>query len=91
MKKPNQIDLFRKVWAERPHISEVSGLPLYGEGHSLWHWQFAHVLGKGAYPRYKFREENIMLMRPEEHEKQEQFPKFCERRDELKSKYYRNE
>lgn len=72
-------------------MSEVSGKPLLYKGHSLWHWQFAHVLGKGAYPRYKLRAENIMLMLPEEHEKQEQFEAYQEKKDYLKAKYYRNE
>lgn len=87
----NQKELFEKIWEERPHISEVSGKPLYPKGHFLWHWQFAHVLSKGAYPRYKLREENILLMLPEEHEKQETFEKFQEKKDILKAKYYRNE
>ena len=87
----NQKDLFEQVWQERAHLSEISGKPLFGKGHPLWHWQFGHVLSKGAYPRYKLNPENIMLMLPEEHEKQESFEAFRERKQVLKEKYYRNE
>jgi len=80
--------LFLEIWESRPHISEVSGKPLLWQGHPQWHWQFAHVLSKGAYPAFKYRSENIMLMLPEEHEKQERFDKFIEKRDELKRQYY---
>lgn len=90
-KAKNLKELFIKIWNEREHVSEISGMPLYHQGHSLWHWQFAHILSKGAYPRYKMSEENIMLMLPSEHEKQETFDKFQERKQELKEKYYRNE
>ncbi|MCB9073995.1 MAG: hypothetical protein H6552_00460 [Chitinophagales bacterium] len=83
-----QKQLFLKIWETRPHVSEISGKPLLPVGHYQWHWQFAHVLNKGSYPRYKFKEENIMLMLPSEHEKQEQFKKFQDRKLELKSKYY---
>lgn len=80
--------LFEEIWEERPHISEVSGRPLLARGHWQWHHQFAHILGKGAYPAFKFKKENIMLMLPEEHEKQESFEKFQKRKEELKREYY---
>ena len=83
--------LFQHVWNTRPHVSEISGEPLHDEGHWQWHWQFAHVLGKGNYPRYKLNPDNIMLMLPKEHEQQEQYEKFNERRLQLKAKYFRGE
>jgi hypothetical protein len=83
--------LFIEIWTEREHVSEISGKPLLYPGNFKFHWQFAHVLGKQAYPRYKFRKENIMLMLPEEHEKQETFKIFRDKRDQLKEKYNRNE
>lgn len=91
MKKRNLGKLFNEIWEEREKVSEVSGKPLLWPGHFQFHWQFAHVLGKQAYPRYAERKENIMLMLPEEHEHQEQFEIFRQKRDELKAKYYRNE
>lgn len=85
----NQLNLFDYLWETRAHVSEVSGLPLLPKGHSMWHFQFAHILSKGAYPRYKLLPENIMLMRPEEHEHQEKFEAFRIRKQELKERYYR--
>lgn len=84
----NQSSLFEYLWEARAHTSEVSGLPLLPKGHSMWHFQFAHILSKGAYPRYKLLPENIMLMRPEEHEHQEKFEAFSTRKQELKERYY---
>lgn len=84
-----QLELFKKIWNSRPHISEVSGKKLLPVGHSQWHWQFAHVLPKGSFPSMKHDEENIMLMLPEEHEHQERFEKFLEKKEELLSEYYK--
>jgi hypothetical protein len=83
----NLTELFDYVWETREHISELSGKPLFPKGHSKWHWQMAHLLGK-SYSHYKFNPDNIILALPEEHERQETFPKFIERRDELKRQYY---
>jgi hypothetical protein len=84
----NQSQLFNKIWESRQHRSELSGLPLLPKGHPQWHWQFAHILPKGTYPKWKFEEKNIILCLPEEHARQETFPKFIEKRDELKREYY---
>lgn len=85
--KMTQKQLFDEIWLARDHFSEVSGLPLYPKGHWQWHWQFAHVLNKGAYPSFKYNPDNIMLMLPHEHEKQEQYEVFIEKREQLKRKY----
>lgn len=85
----NQKELFAYVWETRKHVSQLSGRALLPEGHSLWHWQFLHVLGKGAYGRYKLRTENILLGLPSEHEHQEEFGVFREKRDALRREYYR--
>jgi len=83
----NQAQLFNEIWEERPHISELTGLPLLPKGHSQWHWQFLHVLNKGTYTKWKENKENIILARPEEHKIQERYPKFNEIHDRLKAKY----
>jgi hypothetical protein len=88
MKFKNQSDMFAWIWENRDHVSEVSGKPLFPKGHWQFHWQFAHLIGKGPFPSFKLREENIMLMLPIEHENQEQFPEFIKRREEMKQKYY---
>lgn len=85
----NQLQMFNYIWDTRDHVSEISGKPLLNRNNFKWHFQFAHVLSKGQYTKYKLNPNNIMLMLPEEHEKQETFPKFIEKRDELKRKYYK--
>lgn len=89
MEFKNQTDLFNHVWNTRKHISEISGKNLYPPGHWLFFHQFAHVLSKGAFPRYKLNPDNIMLMLPEEHSNQEQYEKYQARKDELKAQYSR--
>ena len=84
----NQKQMFQQIWNDREHVSEVSGRPLLPQGHPQWHWQFAHVLSKGAFPRYKLNPDNIMLMLPEEHERQERYDLFNERKETLKRIYY---
>lgn len=64
----SQVDLFRKVWESRPHFSEISGEPLERyNGVNLLLNCFAHILPKGRFPLFKYREENIILLTPEEH------------------------
>jgi len=83
--------MFMFIWETRPHVSEISGKPLLWHTHYQFYWQFAHVLSKGVYTKYRLNPSNIMLMLPEEHEKQESFEVFRNRRDKLKQEYYRNE
>lgn len=82
--------LFLEIWNERKHISELSGEPLLREGHSLWHFQFLHVLGHGPFPKFKYYKKNILLGLPEEHEKQNDFEAFNERHDEMLTEYYKD-
>ena len=79
--------MFQAIWEERPHLSEISGRPLHPIGHWQWHWQFAHVLSKGTYGKYRLNPDNIMLMLPEEHESQESYEVFQERKIKLKREY----
>jgi hypothetical protein len=89
MKFKNQAEMFMHIWNERPHVSEISGEPLLPKGHPQHHWQYAHVLGKGAYPSYKLNSDNIMLVLPHEHEMQEEFEIFRDKHDELRRRYYK--
>ena len=89
MEFKNQKELFEYIWKTRPHVSEISGDPLYPKGHSLWHWQFLHVLSKQAYPSFKLNPDNIMLATYGEHLKQEEFEVFRNRKEELKRIYYK--
>ena len=91
MKFKNQAELFRYIWDNRPHVSEISGKPLFNKNHPQHYWQYAHILAKGCYKGYALEERNIMLMLPEEHEKQETYEIFQEKKQELKEAYYRDE
>lgn len=66
-KEPTKTDLFDHIWATRPHVSEVSGKPLFEKGHKFWHWQFSHLL-TGNYSKAVMNEENVVLMTWEEHQ-----------------------
>lgn len=90
-KKPNDGQMkkmFLEIWEEREHVSELSGKQLLPLGHFQWHWMFLHVLPHGSYPKYKFNKENIILALPEEHDRQETFFAFQEKKDILRQKYY---
>lgn len=88
MEFKNQKELFDWIWEDRPHVSEVSGRPLLPKGHFKWHWQFAHVLNKGRFPSLKLDPNNIMLMLPMEHDLQDSFPEFQQRKQELYNQVY---
>lgn len=64
----SQIKLFYEIWAERDHISIVSGIKLLNApGSRFWFWYFAHVLPKGKYPDLKYKKDNIQLLTQHEH------------------------
>lgn len=88
----SDIEFFKSIWNERPHISEVSGEHL-GEFDPCY---FSHVLAKGAYPRFRHYKKNIVLCTFEEHQVWE----FSDRKDKeiewivllesrLKQEYYK--
>ncbi len=80
-KGPSQLTIFKQIWQERPHFSELSGLPLVRmpEGEEwedeyhvrAWVSQFSHLLPKGTYKKYKADKRNIILKTTEEHEQWE--------------------
>ncbi len=61
-----QMDIFKKIWAERAHKSFISGKGLEQYIH-FFPSLFAHVLSKKTYPRWKLNPENIVLLTPHEH------------------------
>ena len=85
----NQKEMFNYIWETRDHVSELTGKPLLPKGHFKWHWQFIHVLPKGSYPAYKLKLENMLLGLPEEHENQETFEIFQNKKEKLIPKYYK--
>jgi hypothetical protein len=56
--------LFRKIWKQRPHVSEISGTPLGKEALSVY---FHHILPKNKYPQFRNDEENIIFLTADEH------------------------
>jgi len=56
--------LFKKIWGERSHVSEISGDFLGTEALSSY---FHHILPKNKYPEGRMDEENIILLTINEH------------------------
>jgi 5-methylcytosine-specific restriction endonuclease McrA len=81
-------DFFLKVWKDRPHKSEISGVPLGSEALSTF---FHHILPKSKYPEASLDEENIILLTWEEHDQVEsdttRYEEVNKRRELLKQKY----
>lgn len=89
-----ELEMFKEIWRERPHYSEVSGEPL--EAFSPVY--FSHILSKGAYPEQRLNKENIILKTYDEHRiwesgdrellrKLPMWKKVFETQDKLKTKY----
>ena len=57
-KKTGELELFKEIWAERPHKCSVCGevLPVFTVRF------FAHVLSKGSRPDLRLEKENILIM-----------------------------
>lgn len=62
-KKTGELELFKEIWNERPHESEVSGELLYEFSVGY----FAHVVPKSTYPSLRLKKRNLVLMTYEEH------------------------
>lgn len=76
------------IWETRDHKSELTGEPLLNTNHAKWHWQFLHVLGRN-HTYWVLNPDNVLLGTPEEHDKQETFEVFNEKKEELTREYYR--
>jgi hypothetical protein len=62
-KKTGELELFQEIWNERPHKSEISGIPLYSFNVSCFH----HILLKSTYPEYRLNKDNIIMLTAQEH------------------------
>ncbi len=58
-----ELQIFKEIWNERPHFSQISGKPL---GEFRVHF-FSHILTKAAYPAFRLNKQNIVLKTLEEH------------------------
>lgn len=58
-KPTGELDLFKEIWAERPHICVKCGKRL---GETLKPIFFSHIKSKGAYPELRLVKTNIELV-----------------------------
>ena len=63
-KPTGELKVFKEIWAERLHVSEISGRFLPFPAHAKWIWCFSHILPKGNYPELRLDKSNIVLMAP---------------------------
>jgi hypothetical protein len=86
----SEMDVFLTIWAERPHVSELSGerLPYSPSNKKFWVCQFLHVLNKGRFPSLRTDKRNILLGTPQEHDHQDRYEAFTKRKEELLSEVY---
>lgn len=62
---------FKKLWNERPHISEVSGAELAYNFNPSMYFVFSHVHSKAACPALRHHPKNIVFMTMREHQQWE--------------------
>ena len=81
-------EMFRKIWNERPHYSELSGEFLGKEISSVF---FHHILPKRYYEEALLDEDNIILLTWDEHTNVEgditRYEEINKRREKLLKKY----
>ncbi len=66
----SQPEMFLHVWNTRPHICELTGVPLnFVEGGDEWFCCMAHLLRKGVFTYFKLNPDNVMLLHPDVHSK----------------------
>jgi hypothetical protein len=58
-----ELALFKEIWSERKHVSEISGksIPVFDPK------SFHHILTKGAFPSARLDKENIVIVTRGEH------------------------
>lgn len=63
----SQKEMFDFVWRSRTHVCQLSGIDLESVPKWQHHWIYAHILPKGKYPYFKYKEDNILLLHPTVH------------------------
>lgn len=58
------LELYKQIWDERPHVSEVSGEPIKEFNVCC----FMHLLNKNTFSQIKHDKRNIFLVLPSEHD-----------------------
>lgn len=89
----DDIAFFMEIWAERDHYSEVSGTFLGDEFNPSY---FSHILTKAAYPAFRYKKTNIVLMTFKEHQEWEftdrkhpKWERFRDLEEDLIIEYYK--
>lgn len=94
-KATGELKLFQEIFDQRGGRCEITGEEL-----AFNVWCFMHILSKGAYPSYRLKPENIMLVRPDIHQLYDCSDKYTliklfpraeviyERKEALKREYY---
>lgn len=60
--------VFDRIWEKRSHRSELSGRSVQQFENTDWYKNlFAHILSKLMYPKFRLKEQNIMIVHPDEH------------------------
>jgi len=63
-------DVALEIWGERPHVCQVSGVPLGDVPQPAF---FSHLLPRGSYRKFKRRKDNIWIVSPDIHTKWHEF------------------
>ena len=64
-----ELELFKEIWNERAHVSEISGKPIPMFDINCFH----HILTKGAFPEHRLNKENIIILTRSEHKDVHQY------------------
>lgn len=62
-KVTGELNLFKEIWGERPHISQLTGRPLKYFDVKY----FAHIIAKSKWEVGRLLKSNILILHPEEH------------------------
>lgn len=69
-KPTGELKVFMEIYEDNKSnwVSKLSGIALGHKDHYLFINQFAHLLNKKKYPKYRLRKENILPLTPHEHQ-----------------------
>ncbi len=90
-KPSGELILFKAIWETRPHVCQMTGEPIS----EFNVWNFMHILSKGAYPKFRLFDKNILLVTKEFHNEYDngdrsapEFKDVMVLHDELIKQYY---
>jgi hypothetical protein len=84
LRPETEFDLFVRIFYERGPFSELTGKRIpYKPGDTLFVNCFLHCVNKGRSPSLRMDPRNILIGLPEEHDRQDEYPVFTERKEEM--------